>query len=100
VIGSVFVTAVDQPNLTKDQIKQFLLTAKMIASHQSAKGITKSSRLQRQPICPDLRHLVALAEVSTRLLTARPRDDRSCPTRRDRIYCQRLCEVMGLADLP
>jgi hypothetical protein len=40
-----FVNGVDQPNLTKDQIKQFLLTAKVIASHQSAKGITNPWRL-------------------------------------------------------
>jgi hypothetical protein len=39
------VNGVDQPNLTKDQIKQFLLTAKVIASHQSAKGITNPWRL-------------------------------------------------------
>ena len=30
-----FVTASDEPNLTKDQIKQFLLTAKVVKSKQS-----------------------------------------------------------------
>jgi hypothetical protein len=49
LICSVLVYGVDQanttPNLTKDQIKQFLLTAKVIASHQSSKGITSPWRL-------------------------------------------------------
>lgn len=45
LICSGFVNAADQPNLTKDQIKQFLLTAKVIASRQSAKGITNPWRL-------------------------------------------------------
>jgi hypothetical protein len=49
LICSVLANGVDQPNptpnLTKDQIKQFLLTAKVVASHQSAKGITSPWRL-------------------------------------------------------
>jgi hypothetical protein len=35
----------DQPNLSKDQIKQFLLTAKVVKSEQSKKGITNPWRL-------------------------------------------------------
>jgi hypothetical protein len=45
LVWSDLVNAGDQPNLTKDQIKQFLLTAKVIASHQSSKGITSPWRL-------------------------------------------------------
>jgi hypothetical protein len=45
LIGAGLAIAVDQPNLTKDQIKQFLMTAKVIASHQSSKGITSPWRL-------------------------------------------------------
>ena len=37
--------ASDEPNLTKDQIKQFLLTAKVVKSTQSKKGITNPWRL-------------------------------------------------------
>ena len=40
-----FVTASDEPTLTKDQIKQFLLTAKVVKSVQSKKGITNPWRL-------------------------------------------------------
>jgi len=40
-----FVTASDEPILTKEQIKQFLLTAKVVKSEQSKKGITQTSRL-------------------------------------------------------
>jgi hypothetical protein len=45
LVWSDLVNAGDQPNLTKDQMKQFLLTAKVIASHQSSKGITSPWRL-------------------------------------------------------
>ena len=37
--------ATDEPNLSKEQIKQFLLTAKVVSSHGSKKGITDTSRL-------------------------------------------------------
>ena len=40
-----FVTASDEPTLTKEQIKQFLLTAKVVKSQQSKKGITNTLRL-------------------------------------------------------
>ena len=40
-----FVVAADEPSLTKEQIKQFLLTAKVVNSHNSKKGITGTSRL-------------------------------------------------------
>jgi hypothetical protein len=39
------VIAADDPTLTKDQIKQFLLTAKVVASKQSGKGVTNPWRL-------------------------------------------------------
>ena len=40
-----FVTASDQPTLTKEQIKQFLLAAKVVKSEQAKKGITQTLRL-------------------------------------------------------
>jgi hypothetical protein len=41
-----FVVAAEEPNLSKDQIKQFLLTAKVVASTQRGlKGITHTWRL-------------------------------------------------------
>jgi hypothetical protein len=39
------VVAADEPTLTKEQLKQFLLTAKVIDSRPAAKGITHSWRL-------------------------------------------------------
>src|SRR5947208_8592919 len=39
------VCASDEPALTKEQIKNFLLTAKVVNSHQSNKGITNPWRL-------------------------------------------------------
>jgi hypothetical protein len=41
----LFVIAADEPALTKEQIKQFLLTAKVVKSQQSKKGITNTLRL-------------------------------------------------------
>src|SRR5216684_5658074 len=40
-----FVTASDEPTLTKEQIKQFLLTAKVVSSRHTARGITEPWRL-------------------------------------------------------
>jgi hypothetical protein len=45
VICPVTLTATDEPTLSKEQIKQFLLTAKVVKSRESKKGITNSSRL-------------------------------------------------------
>jgi hypothetical protein len=41
----LFAVAADEPTLTKEQIKQFLLTAKVVNSRQAKKGITNTSRL-------------------------------------------------------
>ena len=45
VTWPAMATAADEPNLSKEQIKQFLLTAKVVGSHGSKKGITNTSRL-------------------------------------------------------
>src|SRR6202047_3106327 len=42
---ALFVVAADEPTLTKEQIKQFLLTAKVVKSQRSKKGITNPWRL-------------------------------------------------------
>ena len=41
----VLVVASDEPTLSKDQIKELLLTAKVVRSQQSKKGITNPWRL-------------------------------------------------------
>jgi hypothetical protein len=40
-----FVTAFDEPTLTKQRIKQFLLTAKVVKGERAKKGITDTRRL-------------------------------------------------------
>ncbi|MGB7435082.1 MAG: hypothetical protein WBR26_21235 [Candidatus Acidiferrum sp.] len=45
MICPVILTATDEPTLNKEQIKQFLLTAKVVGSHGSKKGVTNTSRL-------------------------------------------------------
>jgi hypothetical protein len=41
----IFAVAADEPTLTKEQVKQFLLTAKVVHSEQAKKGITHTTRL-------------------------------------------------------
>jgi hypothetical protein len=45
VTCGLFAVAADEPTLTKEQIKQFLMTAKVVGSHEAKKGITGTSRL-------------------------------------------------------
>jgi len=45
LIGGLFAVAGDEPNLTQEQIKQFLATAKVVKSHEAKKGSTHTSRL-------------------------------------------------------
>lgn len=44
-VSPVTLTATDEPALSKEQIEQFLLNAKVVNSHESKKGITHTSRL-------------------------------------------------------
>jgi hypothetical protein len=43
--ASAIVAAPDEPNLTKEEMKQFLLTANVVSSHHTSKGITSPWRL-------------------------------------------------------
>ena len=45
VIFPVTLMAADEPALTKEQIKNFLLTAKVVNGYEAKKGITGTSRL-------------------------------------------------------
>ena len=45
LLGTCLVTASDEPALTKEQIKQFLLAAQVVDSRPAARGITHSWRL-------------------------------------------------------
>ena len=45
VYAGTAMRAADETSLSKEQIKQFLLTAKVIASKESSKGVTHPSRL-------------------------------------------------------
>jgi hypothetical protein len=45
LIPTLVVSAPDEPSLTKEQIKQFLINAPVINSRESKKGITHTSRL-------------------------------------------------------
>ena len=43
--SGLFAVAADEPTLTNEQIKQFLLTAKVVGSREAKKGVTHTMRL-------------------------------------------------------
>ncbi|MBZ5516895.1 MAG: hypothetical protein LAN62_19010 [Acidobacteriia bacterium] len=43
--GACLAIAAEEPNLTEDQIREFLLHAKVVQSHQTSKGVTAPWRL-------------------------------------------------------
>lgn len=45
LLRAVTLHAADESTLTKDQIKHFLLTAKVLSTHEAKKGVTHTSRL-------------------------------------------------------
>ena len=45
LVCGLLAVAGDEPNLTKEQIKHFLVTAEVVKTHQSKKGSTNTSRL-------------------------------------------------------
>jgi hypothetical protein len=45
LLGVPLATAKDDATLSKDQIKQFLLTAKIVGAKESSKGVTRPTRL-------------------------------------------------------
>jgi hypothetical protein len=45
LVCQLFVVAADEPTLTKEQMKEFLLNAKVVSSKESSKGITHTLRL-------------------------------------------------------
>jgi hypothetical protein len=96
----LLVLATDEPSLTKDQIKHFLLTAKVVKSHQSNKGITNPWRLTLTDgtVTHDA-SFQAVDEHKTRMETLRGTELGFVDSYKYNIAAYRLAELLGIDDI-
>ena len=94
------IFASDEPALTKDQIKQFLLTAKVAKSHQSNKGITNPWRLTLTDgtVTHDA-SFQAVDEHKARMETIRGAELGFVDSYKYNIAAYRLAELLGIDDM-
>jgi hypothetical protein len=97
---SLSVFASDEPALTKDQIEHFLLTAKVVKSHQSNKGITNPWRrtLTDGAVTHDA-SFQAVDEHKTRMETIRGTELGFVDSYKYNIAAYRLAELLGIDDI-
>src|SRR6266849_3701679 len=95
-----FVTASDEPTLTKEQIKQFLLTAKVVKSQRSNKGITNPWRLTLTDgtVTHDA-SFQAVDEHKARMETLRGTELAFVDSYKYNIAAYRLAELLGIEDM-
>ena len=95
-----FVIASDEPTLSKDQIKQFLLTAKVVKSQQSNKGITNPWRLTLTDgtVTHDA-SFQAVDEHKARMETIRGTELAFVDSYKYNIAAYRLAEMLGIDDM-
>jgi len=95
-----FVTASDEPTLTKEQITQFLLTAKVVKSEHTKKGITEPWRLTLTD--GTLTHdasFQAIDEHKPRMQLASGTELNFVDSYKYNIAAYQLAELLGLDDL-
>ena len=96
----LFVSASDEPALSKEQIKQFLLTARVVKSQQSNKGITNPWRLTLTDgtVTHDA-SFQAVDEHKARMETIRGTELAFVDSYKYNIAAYRLAELLGIDDL-
>ena len=98
---SLLVRAEDQPALTKEQIKNFLLTAKVVKSERSKKGVTSPWRLTLSD--GTLTHDASFQAVDEHRSMARLANGQLEPSFVDsykyNIAAYELAELLGLDDM-
>jgi hypothetical protein len=96
----LFVIATDEPSLTKDQVKHFLLTAKVVKSQQSNKGITNPWRLTLTDgtVTHDA-SFQAVDEHKVRMETIRGTELGFVDSYKYNIAAYRLAELLGIDDM-
>jgi len=100
LICARFVTASDEPTLTKEQIKQFLLTAKVVKSEHAKKGITDTLRLTLSDgtVTHDA-SFQSIDEHKTTMQLARGTELNFVDSYKYNIAAYRLAELLGLDDM-
>src|SRR6266702_2094407 len=94
------VCASDEPALTKEQIKQFLLTAKVVKSHQSNKGITNPWRLTlTDGMVTHDASFQAVDEHKATMQTVRGTELSFVDSYKYNIAAYRLAELLGIDDM-
>src|SRR5882724_10126398 len=94
------VTASDEPTLTKEQIKQFLLTARVVKSEHTKKGITDPWRLTLTDgtVTHDA-SFQAIDEHTVRKQLARGTELNFVDSYKYNIAAYQLAELLGLDDM-
>jgi hypothetical protein len=96
-----FVTASDEPILTKEQIKQFLLTAKIVDSKQPTKGVTDTWRLTLSD--GTVTHDASFQSIDKRRVTAEFANGQTevnfVDSYKYNIAAYALAELLGLDDM-
>jgi len=99
-LAALAVAYAQEPNLTKEQIKEFLRTAKVVKSRQTRKGITSPWQLTLSN--GELVHDAVFQAVNERKLmapTARGMELNFVDSYRYNIAAYQLAEMIGLDDL-
>jgi hypothetical protein len=100
LLGTRLVTASDEPTLTKEQIRQFLLTAKVVKSEHTKKGITDPWRLTLTD--GTLTHdasFQAIDEHTAKKQLARGTELNFVDSYKYNIAAYQLAELLGLDDM-
>ena len=94
------VVAADDPTLTKEQIKQFLLTAKVVKSQEAKKGITNTLRLTLTDgtVTHDA-SFQAVDEHKATMETVRGTELAFVDSYKYNIAAYRLAELLGIDDM-
>jgi hypothetical protein len=99
-LGTRLVTASDEPTLTKEQIRQFLLNAKVVKSEHTKKGVTDPWRLTLTD--GTLTHdasFQAIDEHTARKQLARGTELNFVDSYKYNIAAYQLAELLGLDDM-
>ena len=96
----LFAVAADEPTLTKEQIKQFLLTAKVVKSQEAKKGITNTLRqtLTDGTVTHDA-SFQAVDEHKARMETLRGTELAFVDSYKYNIAAYQLAELLGIDDM-
>jgi hypothetical protein len=101
LLVSLHATAADDPTLTKEQIKEFLLTAKIVSAKKAKKGITDTQRLTLSD--GKLTHDASYQSINEYKSTKQMADGRTelnfVDSYKNNIAAYTLAEMLGVEDM-